>query len=292
LLSFKNPGDPENLNYGWVELGSNGNNPGVSVTAGSGDINQTTWGDLTGWAWNASNDNSGLGWLSVNCLTGGSGGTSTCGISNYKLSARPDQPSITSLTPTSGADILIYKPESVPVGEDQTQHVELARVVARKFNNRFGQTFPEPHTFLKKSLRIMSLTEPTKKMSKTGDEALMLDDSPTEISRKIKKAVTASEVGKKSPGEENLMFLLSHFGSAESVKYFSEAQNSGKLKYSELKETLAKNITEYFAEFRERKKELLAKPNYIAEVLGEGAEKARAVAQTTLLEVKQKIGLL
>lgn len=104
LLSFKNPGDPENLNYGWVELGSNGNNPGVSVTAGSGDINQTTWGDLTGWAWNASNDNSGLGWLSVNCLTGGSGGTSTCGISNYKLSARPDQPSITSLTPTSGAD--------------------------------------------------------------------------------------------------------------------------------------------------------------------------------------------
>jgi tryptophanyl-tRNA synthetase len=138
----------------------------------------------------------------------------------------------------------------------------------------------------------MSLTEPTKKMSKTGDEALMLDDSPTEISRKIKKAVTASEVGKKSPGEENLMFLLSHFGSAESVKYFSEAQNSGKLKYSELKETLAKNITEYFAEFRERKKELLAKPNYIAEVLGEGAEKARAVAQTTLLEVKQKIGLL
>lgn len=190
------------------------------------------------------------------------------------------------------ADILIYKPESVPVGEDQTQHVELARVVARKFNNRFGQTFPEPHTFLKKSLRIMSLTEPTKKMSKTGDEALMLDDSPTEISRKIKKAVTASEVGKKSPGEENLMFLLSHFGSAESVKYFSEAQNSGKLKYSELKETLAKNISEYFEEFREKKKELLAKPNYIAEVLGEGAEKARAVAQTTLLEVKQKIGLL
>jgi len=198
------------------------------------------------------------------------------------------------------ADILIYKPESVPVGEDQTQHVELARTVARKFNNRFGQTFPEPHTFLKKSLRIMSLTEPTKKMSKTGDpdtsngtgrsDALMLDDSPTEISRKIKRAVTASEAGKKSPGEENLMFLLSHFGSAESVKYFSEAQNSGKLKYSELKETLAKNIIEYFAEFREKKKELLSKPNYIAEVLGEGAEKARAVAQTTLLDVKQKIG--
>ena len=76
------------------------------------------------------------------------------------------------------------------------------------------------------------------------------------------------------------------------LKYFIESQNSGSLKYSELKETLAKNISEYFTEFREKKSELLEKPNYLAEVLGEGADKARKVAQTTLLEVKQKIGLL
>jgi len=190
------------------------------------------------------------------------------------------------------ADILLYKPTGVSVGDDQVQHVELSRVIARKFNNRFGKTFPEPQTYVRKPLRVMSLTDPTKKMSKTGDEALLLDDEPKEIMRKLKKAVTASESGKKSPGEQNLMFLLSQFSEAETVKYFSEAQNKGTLKYSELKETLAKDISDYFAEFREKKKELLAKPEYLAEVLGEGSSKARLTAQKTLMEVKEKIGLL
>src|ERR1700722_1596101 len=96
------------------------------------------------------------------------------------------------------ADILLYKPTSIPVGEDQVQHVELARTVARKFNHHFGKTFPEPKTYLSKPLRIMSLADPAKKMSKTGDEALLLDDEPKEIMRKLKKAVTASEAGKQS----------------------------------------------------------------------------------------------
>lgn len=190
------------------------------------------------------------------------------------------------------ADILLYKPTSIPVGEDQIQHVELARTVARKFNNKFGQTFPEPHPFLKKPLRIMSLSDPSKKMSKSGDEALLLDDEPKEIARKLKKAVTASEAGSKSAGEENLMLLLSHFGSADEIKHFTTAQTSGQLKYSELKDTLAKDISNYFADFREKKQALLAKPEYLVQVLGDGASKARQVAQATLLEVKQKIGLL
>lgn len=190
------------------------------------------------------------------------------------------------------ADILLYKPTSIPVGEDQIQHVELARVIARKFNNKFGKTFPEPQTYLKKPLRIMSLTDPSKKMSKTGDEALLMDDEPKEIARKLKKAVTASEAGKKSPGEENLMTLLSHFGTEDSIRYFTEAQNSGNLKYSELKETLATNISDYFAEFREKKKSLLDNTDYLAQTLGDGARKAREVASQTLTEVKQKIGLV
>lgn len=203
------------------------------------------------------------------------------------------------------ADILMYKADAVPVGEDQVQHVELARVMARKFNHRFGKTFPEPRTFLRKPLRIMSLTDPLKKMSKTphqslrsgtgqaGDEGtLFLDDSPQVIQRKLKKAVTASESGKKSPGEENLMLLLSHFGEDGEIRHFTQAQNAGTLKYSELKEILAKDIAEYFTGFREKKKELLSKPQYLAEVLGGGASKARKIAQNTLLEVKQKIGLL
>lgn len=190
------------------------------------------------------------------------------------------------------ADILIYKATGVSVGEDQLQHVEISRVIAKKFNHRFGKTFPEPQSYIRKPLRIMSLTDPSRKMSKTGDESLDLDDEPKEIMRKLKKAVTASESGKKSPGEENLMLLLSHFGNTDEIRHFTEAQNSNTLKYSELKEVLAKNISDYFAEFREKKKEILSKPDYLAEVLGEGAKKARAVANATLMEVKQKIGLL
>lgn len=190
------------------------------------------------------------------------------------------------------ADILLYKPSAVPVGEDQVQHVELARTVARKFNNRFGNTFPEPQTYLRKPLRIMSLTDPEKKMSKTGDEALNLDDSPEEIKRKLKKAVTASEPGKKSQGVENLFFLLEHFSSKESISHFRDAQRDGTLKFSELKETLAKDIAEYFAEFRAKKADLLSRPEYLAEVLGEGCARAQKVAAITLQEVKAKIGLL
>ncbi len=190
------------------------------------------------------------------------------------------------------ADILLYKPTFVPVGEDQTQHLELARTIARKFNNRYGKTFPEPKNFAMKPLRIKSLTDPEKKMSKTGDEALMLEDSPKEIHRKIKKAVTATTGGGKSPGEENLMFLMTHFGTPQDVLYFTEAQNKGTLKFSELKESLSDRVAAYFEEFREKKKELLSRPEQLAEILGEGSKKARQVASETLLEVKEKIGLL
>ncbi len=190
------------------------------------------------------------------------------------------------------ADILLYKPTFVPVGEDQTQHLELARSLARKFNNRYGKTFLEPKNFAIKPLRIKSLTDPEKKMSKTGDEALMLDDTPKEIHRKLKKAVTASASGGKSAGEENLMFLMSHFGTPQDVLFFTEAQNKGALKFSELKETLAERIAAYFAEFREKKKQLLSRPEQLAEILGEGSARAKKIANDTLTEVKQKIGLL
>lgn len=191
------------------------------------------------------------------------------------------------------ADILIYKATCVPVGIDQKQHLELANVIARKFNNRFGQYFEEIKPLWTSFPKVMDLKRPDKKMSKSEPSGcLFLDDSPEEISKKLKQAVTATEVGQKSAGEENLMLLLSHFGKADENKYFAEAQTAGTLKYSELKDTLAKNISNYFAEFREKKKHFLSQPEYLAEVLGQGAIKARKVAQATLLEVKEKIGLL
>lgn len=190
------------------------------------------------------------------------------------------------------ADILLYKPSLVPVGDDQTQHLELTRIIARKFNNKFGKTFPEPKNFMLKPLRIMSLKNPGKKMSKTGDEALMLSDSPAEIEKKLKKAVTASDGKSKTSGVDNLLLLLRHFGSMKEIAQFEEAVADNTIKYSELKETLAKDIAEHFSKFREKKRELLANKDHLAEVLGEGARKAKAVASETLQEVKEKIGLL
>jgi tryptophanyl-tRNA synthetase len=190
------------------------------------------------------------------------------------------------------SDILIYKPQGVPVGDDQVQHVELARIVARKFNSRFGKIFPEPKTYERKPLRIMSLTNPDKKMSKTGDEALMLDDSPAEVTRKIKKAVTATDASKQSPGVDNLFLLLRHFGTKQQLEQFENSFADGSIKYSELKATLAEHISEHFAEFRERKKELMSNKDHLYEILADGARKAKTVAHETLVEVKQKIGLL
>lgn len=191
------------------------------------------------------------------------------------------------------ADILLYKPDGVPVGEDQAQHVELARIVARKFNNKFGKVFPEPKTFVQKPLRIKSLKNPEKKMSKTGeiDNAIWLDDSPDEIKRKLKKAVTATD-SKGSSGVDNLLLLLRHFGTKQQIQYFEDGIKQNTIKYSELKETLADNIADYFKDFREKKKALLKDKDYLAKVLADGANKARAVAHETLTEVKQKIGLL
>ena len=191
------------------------------------------------------------------------------------------------------ADILLYKPYGVPVGEDQFQHLELTRTIAKKFNNRFGELFPLPKAVSnEKALRVKSLTDPDKKMSKTGDEAVLISDSPEEIRRKIKKAVTATAADGKAPGVENLILLLEQFGNEEAAKHFKSEIKKGTIRYSELKETLSEDIIQYFALFREKRAEFLNHPDKVLEVLAEGAIRAKKRAQTTLEEVKKKIGLL
>jgi tryptophanyl-tRNA synthetase len=190
------------------------------------------------------------------------------------------------------ADILMYKPLGVPVGEDQVQHVELARVAARKFNNAFGLTFPEPqHIIADKNIaRVKSLADPAKKMSKSEPAGcLFLDDDPEEIQKKIKKAVTATDAAQGSPGTENLLYMLNIFGTPEEKERFKNLEG---IKFSELKEVLAGAIAGHFEEFREKKKELLARPDRLAEILAQGSAKARGAAQSTMTEVKEKIGLI
>lgn len=184
------------------------------------------------------------------------------------------------------ADILLYKPNFVPVGEDQVQHIELARIVARKFNKQFGETFPEPQAYLKKPLRIMSLKDPSKKMSKTGDEPIYIDDIPADIEAKLKKAVTTDE------GANNLIELLGYFADESLIKKYQAEHKSGEIRFSDLKTDLSTAISDYFADFRKRKAELLDNPDELAKILSEGATKAREISHQTLFEVKQKIGLL
>jgi tryptophanyl-tRNA synthetase len=139
----------------------------------------------------------------------------------------------------------------------------------------------------------MSLADPEKKMSKSDPKScLFISDSPEDVRAKLKKAVTGTDGSGASRGAENLLYLLSHFGTPEHIATFADAQKNRTLKYSELKEVLAEDISAFFADFREKKQALMENPERIAKILAEGARTAQTIANTTLFEVKQKIGLL
>ncbi|NQU83490.1 MAG: tryptophan--tRNA ligase, partial [Parcubacteria group bacterium] len=193
------------------------------------------------------------------------------------------------------ADILIYGKNnqvSVPVGEDQVQHVELTRSIARMFNNRFGKIFKEPEVSLTKTPRLMSLLEPEKKMSKSlgADHCIFMSDEPKVIEKKIKRAVTATGTGKKmSPGVKNLFVLLENFGTQNDIKKFEKEYKEGQIKYSEMKSVIANRIADEFKDFRNKKKKL--KNNDVEKIFRTGAKKAQKIAQETMNEVRKKVGL-
>jgi tryptophanyl-tRNA synthetase len=181
------------------------------------------------------------------------------------------------------------------VGEDQLQHLELARTLARKFNSKFGKTFMEPQPLLTKTPRLMSIDDPARKMAKSRPAGcLFLDDSPNEMREKIKRAVTDS--GKEvrydesnKPAVSNLMLIYSSL----SGKSFKEIENKYKNKnYSEFKSDLAEVVIRALAPFQKRKKELVKRMPQIKKMLVDGDKKANAVAFKKLQEVKKKIGLL
>lgn len=196
------------------------------------------------------------------------------------------------------ADILIYKAEAVPVGEDQVQHIELTRDIAHRFNEKFGKTFPEPKPILTETPRLMSLIDPTKKMSKSGGEKsyIALTDSPEIIMEKIKSAVSDQGGSSPSAGGDNLLSIFKAFIETENEKKeylnYKKDHEAGKLKYSEFKPRLAELITDHFTDYRKKRAELSKNPNYIKKVLKDGNKKASAIAEKTLQEVKQKIGLV
>jgi len=195
------------------------------------------------------------------------------------------------------ADILLYQTDLVPVGKDQQQHVELTREIARHFNNKFGEIFKEPMVLLPRTgEKIMSLQNPKKKMSKTDDPrgCIELFEEPKEIRKKIMAAVT--DTGKvikydleKKPGISNLLTIYSLFSEKPIKKIEEEFKGRG---YQEFKKSLIKLLVNSLEPFRRKRKELLQREVYIKEILEQGRKRAEIIAQSTMTEVKKKMGLV
>jgi tryptophanyl-tRNA synthetase len=194
------------------------------------------------------------------------------------------------------ADILLYRTDVVPVGEDQKQHVELARDTAQRFNSIYGETFVLPEPLIPEvGARIMGLDDPSKKMSGSEEgpnHAIALLDPPDVIRGKIMRATTDSlkeiRFDESRPGITNLLTIY-HAFTGESKKEI-EARFEGK-GYSHLKKTLAEVIIEGLRPLQERYKALTAEPGHIDTILKEGVARARPIAEKMLAEVKKKVGL-
>ena len=194
------------------------------------------------------------------------------------------------------ADILLYDTDQVPVGEDQRQHIELARDVAVRFNSRFGDTFVVPEAVIPPAgARVMDLQHPENKMSKSDDGAqgtILLLDEPTAIEKKFKRAVTDSETDVRydpvmKPGVSNLLSIL---GVATDRSPVEAAV--GVDRYGDLKSATAEAVIELLRPVQDRYRELAADPAETDRLLAIGAEKARAVASATLDRVRTNLGLL
>ena len=196
------------------------------------------------------------------------------------------------------ADILLYKADLVPVGDDQRQHLEITRDIALRFNKLYGETFVIPEAYVRKeSARIMGLQDPLSKMSKSStnpNDVIFIEDEPEVIIKKFKKAVTDSENKVKfdpenKPGVSNLMQIYSAITSKTMSDIEKEFEGKG---YGDFKMTVANSVVETLKPVQEKYKELLENKEYLKEIYEKGAEDARRLASKTLREVKDKIGII
>ncbi len=195
------------------------------------------------------------------------------------------------------SDILLYRTDLVPVGEDQKQHVEICRNIAARFNGVYGDVFKMPEPVIPKvGARIMSLAEPDKKMSKSDPNPngyILLDDDPDTIMRKLKRAVTDSEACVKAspdkPGVTNLMQIYSVATGKSMAQIEAEFEGRG---YGEFKPAVAEALIEMLRPIQEKKAYLLNHKDYIAKITDDGAAKADYLARRTLSKVYKKVGFV
>ncbi len=195
------------------------------------------------------------------------------------------------------ADILLYQTELVPIGADQKQHLELARDLAIRFNNRFGETFKVPEGYIGKSCaRVMSLAEPERKMSKSDanlNAFISMDDDPDTIIRKFKRAVTDSDnkiiYSPEKPGISNLLSIYTAFTNKTIEEAEREFEGVG---YGDFKLAVGRAVCDVIDPIRQEKNKLLNDKAYLDEVLKNGAERAERLAYRTLSKVYKKVGLV
>ena len=190
------------------------------------------------------------------------------------------------------ADILLYQPDYVPVGEDQKQHVELCHTIARRFNGIYGDVFKMPEPYVPKvGARIMSLTNPTAKMSKSENEdtgRVLVMDTPETIMRQFKRAITDSDTENK-PGVSNLMSIYSSWTGKSFEEIEAEFAGCG---YGKFKPAVGEAVVETLRPIREEATRIMKDKAYLEQVYRDGAEKASYVAEKTLRKVYKKVGFV
>ena len=196
------------------------------------------------------------------------------------------------------ADILLYQPDFVPVGEDQKQHVEICRDIAERFNGVYGEVFRVPEPYIAKvGARIMSLNDPASKMSKSNPEGCVaLMDSPEDVMRKFKRAVTDSDTERcvrYAPGEKpGVSNLIQIYASAVGKSYEEVEREFDGLGYGRFKPAVGEAVVELLRPIREETDRLLADKAYLEGVYRAGAERASRTAEKTLRKVYKKVGFV
>jgi len=191
------------------------------------------------------------------------------------------------------ADILVYRAHAVPVGEDQAPHLELTREIARKFNLTYSDIFPEPETLLTPFPRVPG--PDGRKMSKSLGNHILMSDEPDEIAGKVRSAITdPKKIRKNDPGDPLIcnVFAWHVIFSSDMVEEIASTCRSGERGCVTCKQEAAAAISDHFASFREKRKELEADPDYVTEVIVTGTERASGIAKETMELVRDAMGLL
>jgi len=190
------------------------------------------------------------------------------------------------------ADILIYLSELVPVGQDQKQHIEMTRDIAGKFNQQFGEVFVIPEPYILDSTAVVPGVD-GRKMSKSYANEIGIFEEGSTLKKKVMSIVTDSAPveAPKDPDQSTPFLLLKLFAGPEEVAEWAERYRAGGMGYGEIKKRLLELTLEYFAPFRERRRELEGDPGYVLDVLAQGGQRARAVAQKVMERVRELTGL-